>query len=248
VAAENGAGRFAFAGVVVMQAQAQALVRPFISKVPGAIAVAALAGGLLLASGPSRAGELYLKGGLPGAILGWAQPMGSHFGLRVDVGSIGTISERRTEDGITYDGRLKADRAALLADWFVFGGSFRFTGGVTSARYSLDLAATGAGGTLTLGDTTYTTTASDRFSVKVKMPSSMPYLGLGWGHQSNSGLRFSLDLGAKFGKAALSYTLSGPWAGSVAQSDIDAELAELRDGVGKIKLVPQLTLGLGYSF
>jgi len=228
--------------------QEQAYIRTFSGTARGAVFAAALASGLLLAAGPAHAGELYLKGGLPGAILGWAQPMGSYFGLRVDVGSIGTISERRTEDGITYDGRLKADRTALLADWFVFGGSFRFTGGVTSANYALDLAATGAGGTLTLGDTTYTTTAADRFSVKVKMPTSMPYVGLGWGHQSNSGLRFSLDLGAKLGKAALSYTLSGPWAGSVAQSDIDAELAELRDGVGKIKLVPQLTLGLGYSF
>ena len=83
---------------------------------------------------------------------------------------------------------------------------------------------------------------------KLRLPSSMPYVGLGWGHQSNSGQRFSFDIGAKLGKASLSYALSGPWTSSVSQADIDAELSELREGVGKIKLLPQLTLGLGYSF
>jgi hypothetical protein len=212
------------------------------------VAVAAIAAAGLLSAGSARAGELYLKGGVPGLIVGWAQPMNAYFGLRVDAGSLGTISERRTEDGITYDAQLKADRAALLADWFPFGGSFRFTGGVTSSKYSLDLLASGAGGSITVGNTTYTTTSADRFNVKIALPSSMPYVGLGWGHQSNSGLRFSFDIGAKLGKANLTYSLSGPWTSRVSQADIDAELSELRDGVGKIKFVPQLTLGLGYSF
>jgi hypothetical protein len=197
---------------------------------------------------PARAGEIYLQAGVPGVVLGYAHPLSEHFGLRLDTATIGTLNERRTEDGILYDISLKGERTALLADWFVFGGSFRFTGGITSSKYSLDLLASGAGGSITVGNTTYTTTAADRFNVKVKLPSSMPYVGLGWGHQTNSGLRFSFDIGAKLGKATLSYALSGPWTGSVSQADIDAELSELRDGVGKIRLLPQLTIGLGYSF
>lgn len=219
-----------------------------IRTVSATVAVTSIAAALLFSVGSARAGELYVKGGLPGVMLGWAQPLNTHFGLRLDAATLGNVSERRTEDGITYDVKLKGDRTALLADWFVFGGSFRFTGGITSSKYSLDLLASGAGGSITVGNTTYTTTASDRFNVKIKLPSSMPYVGLGWGHQSDSGLRFSFDLGAKLGKATLSYALSGPWAGSVSQADIDAELAELRDGVGKIRLVPQLSIGLGYSF
>jgi len=92
------------------------------------------------------------------------------------------------------------------------------------------------------------TTSADRFSVRVRPPSSMPYVGLGWGHQGNSGLRLSFDIGAKLGKATLSYALAGPWASRVSQADIDAELSELREGVGKVRFVPQLTFGLGYSF
>lgn len=219
-----------------------------IRTVSATVAVASIAAALLFSAGSARAGELYLKGGVPGVILGWAHPLGPSLGLRLDHATLGNISERRTEDGIVYDARFKGDRTALLADWFVFGGSFRFTGGITSSKYALDLVANGAGGTITVGNTTYTTTPDDRFSVRIKLPSSMPYVGLGWGHQLNSGLRFSFDLGAKLGKASLSYALTGPWASSVSQADIDAELSELRDGVGKIKLLPQLTIGLGYSF
>lgn len=214
----------------------------------GTVAMAAIGAALAMSMNSAKASEIYLKGGLPGVVLGYAHPLNAYFGLRLDAATIGTVSERRTEDGITYDVKLKADRAALLADWFPFGGGFRFTGGITSSKYSLDLLASGAGGSITVGNTRYTTTAADRLNVKVKLPSSMPYVGLGWGHHANSGLRFSFDVGAKLGRATVSYALSGPWTGSVSQADLDAELAELRDGVGKVRLVPQLSFGLGYSF
>lgn len=197
---------------------------------------------------PAHAQELYLKAGLPGVGIGFAQPLGPHLGVRADFITLGSRDERTTEEGIDYDGKLKANRAALLVDLFPFAGSFRISAGATAAKYQLDLVATGAGGTLTIGNTTYTTSAADRFAVQVKMPSSMPYFGIGWGHQSNSGLRFSFDIGAAFGKAKVSYQLTGPVANQVSQQDIDAELAELRDGVAKIKAIPQVTFGIGYSF
>lgn len=199
-------------------------------------------------AGAAGAGEVYTKIGLPGVVLGYAQPIGPLFGVRVDYATLGDRSERRTEDGINYDGTLKASRAALLADWFPFAGSFRLTAGVTSNQYRLDLLANGAGGTLTIGNTTYTTSANDQFKVQVKFPSSTPYFGFGWGHGMGNGLRFSFDIGAKVGKATVSYALTGPLAQQVSQADIDAELAELRDGVGRVKAIPQLTFGIGYSF
>lgn len=200
------------------------------------------------AAAPAQAQELYLKAGLPGVGIGFAQPLGPLLGVRADFISLGDRSERRNEEGIDYDGKLKANRAALLLDLFPFAGSFRISAGATAAKYQLDLLATGAGGSLTIGNTTYTTTSADRFAVQVKMPSSMPYFGIGWGHQSSSGLRFSFDVGAAFGKAKVSYQLTGPVANQVSQQDIDAELAELRDGVAKLKAIPQVTFGIGYSF
>jgi len=203
----------------------------------------------LLALGPAaHAVELYTGIGVPGVMLGVAQPLGPLFGIRADYMTLGKRSERSSEEGITYDATLKTGRTALLADWFPFGGPFRFTGGVTSNQHKIDLLATGAGGSLTIGNTTYVTTAQDRFRVFVKFPSTTPYIGVGWGHHSGSGLRFAADIGASIGKAKVSYELSGPNANAVAQADVDAELAQLRDGVGKVRLVPQLSIGLGLSF
>ena len=203
---------------------------------------------LCLIAGPSQAGELYTQAGLPGLMVGWAQPLNSQFGLRVDVATIGERSDRRIEEGISYEGKLKLNRTALLADWFPFSGSFRFTGGVTANEYKLDLLATGAGGTIRVGNTSYTTTSADQLLVRGRYPSSTPYLGFGWGHQASTGLRFSMDVGAMFGRPTVSATVSGPWAQRVSQADIDAELAELRSGMAKVRAVPQLSLGLGYSF
>lgn len=197
---------------------------------------------------PAQAQEIHLKAGLPGYGLGYAHSLTPHFGLRADYLTLGKRSERRNEEGIDYDATLEASRGAVLLDVFPFGGSFRISAGATSSKYRVDLLANGASGSLTIGNTTYPTTANDRFAVQVKMPSSMPYIGIGWGHHSGSGLRFSFDIGAAIGKAKLSYQLTGPSAQLVSQQDIDAELAELRDGVAKIKAIPQVTLGIGYSF
>lgn len=203
---------------------------------------------LMACAGASQAGEVYGNLGFPGVMLGFAQPMSDRLTLRADVATLGTRSDRRNEEGINYDASLKTTRVALLADWFPMAGSFRLTGGLTSNQYKLDLLATGAGGTLTIGNTTYTTTAADRFAVAVKFPSTTPYLGIGWGHGAGSGMRFAFDIGAMIGKAKVSYQLSGPAANQVSQADIDAELAQLRDGVGKVRAIPQVTFGIGYSF
>ena len=198
--------------------------------------------------GVAQAGELYAKVGLPGVMLGWAQPLNSQFGLRVDYATLGDRSEQRTEEGIRYDAKLKLSRVALLGDWFPFSGGFRVTGGVTSNQYRADLLAIGDGGTVTIGRNPYVLTAADRIEVKVRYPSSTPYIGFGWGHQAATGLRFSFDIGAMVGKATVSYSLTGPTSPQVLQADIDAEQAELRNGVGKVKAVPQITFGIGYSF
>ncbi len=209
-----------------------------------AIAVVAAAAALPNA----HAGEVYANLGFPGVMLGYAHPVNDMFSLRGDFATLGNRERQYTENGIDYQGKLKAQRAALLADWYPFSGSFRFTLGAASNKYQLDLSASGAGGTLTIGNTTYVTTAADRFEATVKFPKSTPYFGFGWGHQAGEGLRFSFDVGALFGKAKLTTAVYGPLASQVSQADIDAETAELRDGVAKVRAIPQITFGIGYSF
>jgi len=199
--------------------------------------------------GPARAGEIYLGLGLPGVGLGYAQPVSPNFTVRGDFFTLGSRDVNETESGISYRGNYKLQRAALLADWFPFAGSFRFTGGAAFNTYKITLDASGAGGTLTIGDRTYTTTAADGLNVRVAFPKTTPYFGIGWGHQMGTGLRFSADIGAAIGRATVSATARGQLAAQPdIQTNIDKELIQLRDGVGKVRAMPQLSLGIGYSF
>lgn len=195
-----------------------------------------------------HAGEVYGAIGMPGVMLGYAHPMNENLGLRADYATLGSHTKVYTESGIAYDGALSTGRAALLADWFPFAGRFRVTGGLTANNYKLSLNASGAGGTLQVGNTTYTTTAADGLRVDVAFPKTTPYLGIGWGHQASSGFRAAFDIGAMIGSATVTVTPRGQLTNPAAQADIQAETAQLRDGVGKVKAIPQISLSLGWSF
>lgn len=198
---------------------------------------------------PAQAAEVYVPLGLPGIGVGIAQPVGDVFALRADFVTLGQREKDKFEDGINYHGKYKLNRGAVLVDLFPLAGSFRFTVGATFNTYKIDLDASGAGGTLDIGDHVYTTTAADGLNVKIDFPRSTPYVGIGWGHGLASGWRFSADIGAAIGKAKLSATPRGALASQpTIQADIDKELAELRDGVGKVRAIPQLSIAVGYSF
>lgn len=197
-----------------------------------------------------RAGEVYGGMGFPGVMVGYAHPLSDSATLRADYATLGTRSDTTTEEGITYNTKIKVNRLGLFADWFVRpGSSFRLTGGLTSNQYKVDLSGGGIGSTINIGNTTYALTAGDRFDVHIKFPNTTPYLGVGWGHQkADKGWGFHADLGGSIGKAKVTTSLSGALAAQVSQADVDAETAEIRDGVGKIRFVPQLTVGVSYRF
>jgi hypothetical protein len=115
----------------------------------------------------------------------------------------------------------------------------------------IELAGRGNGGTITIGNNSYTTSPDDRFNVTIEMPRTTPYLGIGWGHHASrgAGWGFVFDLGASIGRAKVKGSVSGPnLSGNVSQQDIDAELAQLREDAGHFRAVPQLSLGASYRF
>lgn len=200
-------------------------------------------------SGAHAAGEIYTGLGTHGVVLGYAHPLSSSFTVRVDVGTLGTHEANEREEGLDYAVKLNTGRAGVFGDWYPFEGGFRLTGGVTFNNFKLDMLARGNGGPMTIGGNTLPTTdSSDRLNVKVEFPKTTPYIGIGWGHQLGSGWGFAFDFGASIGKAKVTETHSGTNFGSVSQADIDRELAELREGVGKIKAWPLLSIGLNYQF
>ena len=201
-----------------------------------------------LAAG-AHAGEVYTGIGTHGVMLGFAQALSPQFTVRGDFGTLGSRERNEREEGIDYEGKATYNRVGLFGDWFPFsGGGFRFTGGVTFNNMKLDLLARGNGTPITIGNNSYATDSTDRFNVKIEFPKTTPYLGLGYGHQLSTGWGFVFDLGASIGKAKVTESHSGNNFSLIPQSDIDAELAEVREGAGKIKAIPMIAIGFNYRF
>lgn len=216
---------------------------------PRRLATVAFVGtSLLLGLPAAQAGEVYGQLGLPGFGLGYAHPVNPMFGVRADWVTLGSRSKNQSEEGVDYAAKLHSSRLALLGDVYPFEGRFRFTAGLTSNNYKLDLDASGAGKVITVGSRTYVLTPADGYTVQIKFPRTTPYLGIGWGHQQETGLRFAADIGAMIGKAKLSAAGRGQFATVQGQADLDAELAQLSDGVGKIRFLPQISFAIGYAF
>ena len=203
----------------------------------------------LALAAPAQAGGIYAGIGLPGVMVGYAHPLSPSVALRADVATLGTHNANESESGIDYRATLKTSRTGLFADWF-FSGGWRLTGGATFNDMKLELEGRGNGGTITIGDNSYVAGPDDRFNVLIKFPRSTPYVGLGYGHQAASpGWGFVFDAGASIGRAKVEGSVSGPTlSGNVSQADIDKELADVREGVGKVRFLPQLSIGLTYRF
>jgi hypothetical protein len=205
---------------------------------------AALASSVSAAS----AGEIYFGAGLPGVMAGYAQPLSSSFTVRGDWATLGTRRKQQTENGVVYDAEVGFNRIGLFADWFYLGG-LRVTGGVTFNNLKLNLNARGDGVTpFLIGNQSVTPGPGEQLNVSVKYPKSTPYLGLGYGHQASTGFGFLFDIGASFGKATVSESHTGTVLNSVPQSEYDAELVQLKEGVAKLKYIPQVSIGLNYRF
>ncbi len=208
----------------------------------------ALAFALPVIAASAQAEEIYLGAGFPGVLLGYAHPLGERFTVRADYATLGSRSANGERDGVDYQGHIKLGRAGLFGDVFVLGG-LRLTGGVTFNQHQLDLKFQGNGGEVTIGDATVVATSSDTLSARAKYPTTTPYFGIGYGHQqSDPGLGFVFDLGASFGKPKVDTTISQSLLTKVGQSNYDQQVDELHSDVDKVKVFPQLTIGLNYRF
>jgi hypothetical protein len=201
-----------------------------------------------MASMPAMAQEIYIGAGLPGVMAGVAFSPNESVTLRADYASMGEGNRTLTEDGIEYKGKVKVARTGLFADWF-FWGSGRITAGATLNQIQGTLRFSGSGKPVNIGGTTVIASSSDTLDITLKLPATTPYIGLGYGHhQSNSGFGFLMDLGVSVGRAQLDAKASASLLAKVGQSNIDKELETVREGAGKINVIPQISLGVSYRF
>jgi len=201
----------------------------------------------------AQAQEVYLGAGLFGAQIGYAHALTSSVNLRADYMTMGRLEKTSNESGTDYKANIDLNRTALLLDWFPFNGSFRLTVGATSNKVQFNMLANGAGQTVDINGKSYNLNANDSLNVKVKMPSSTPYIGFGFGHQpANKGWGFHSDFGFAVGQFTVTETRTGGLVNGgtygVTQADMDKEMADIRDGVSKLKAWPQVTMGVSYRF
>ena len=204
----------------------------------------------LTASLAAHAGELYTSVGLPGLVVGYSNALNDSVAVRVDLATAGSLHRSRTIQAIDYDAQLRANRLALLADWFP-GGDLRLTGGLTINDARIDAQGRGNGGTIIIGNTAYVAGPGDRFDAKAVYPHVMPYLGIGYGHAPShaTGWGVIVDFGLSFGKPTVTGSASGPLLSqTVSQQDVQDETNRVRDSLNKFHGIPQLSLGASYLF
>lgn len=133
-----------------------------------------------------------------------------------------TESDETTSNGIAYNVDLELEGTSLLLDWYAFGGTFRFTGGIV-AHTSDIVGVARTTGSVNIGGTTFTSAQVGTLRGVVDFPALPPYLGIGWGNpvSGEAGLSFAADIGVFYiGSADFDLNSS---SGLVPEANIVAE-------------------------
>jgi hypothetical protein len=203
----------------------------------------ALAASLLAAGAQADEG---LGLGVAGKVgtLGYGIELGYRFNnyLAVRAGiNKGSFGYSATESGTDYDYTMDFDNVPVTLDWFVFGGTFRVTGGVVSNNNKL----TGtASGLVDIGGITYPGSAT----TETRFAKTSTYLGIGWGSlpSTTKGFGMSFDIGV-MGQGSPTTTITST-SQPVPPADIAAEEASLNEDLKNYKYWPVVSLGIGYTF
>lgn len=153
--------------------------------------------------------------------------------------------------GIEYDLGLDLRSFSALVDWHIFDGPFRITGGILSMNNELDLD-TVFNQSVTIGDTTYTSTEVGTLSGRMDLDGVAPYIGIGWGNPVGRGRRwgFYSDFGIAFGNSPdVVLHATGTRAGDPTfQADLAEEARDIEDDLDFLKFYPVMTAGLYFRF
>jgi hypothetical protein len=206
-----------------------------------------IAATLLAAPWAAQADAMHGGPVLSGTIVGYVKPLSSNLMMRADLVSLPSLARESIEEGTSHTGHIKSDRGALFMDWYV-AGNMRMTGGMIFNRTRIDLRTGAQSGAPRLGDVPYSTHYNDRFDVALRSPHTQPYLGVGYGQHNAGGGSVAFDIGGSFGRASLGDNPNGPSLAAASPTALDQELAQLRDGVSRVRFIPQVSLGMNLRF
>ncbi|MEI6847051.1 MAG: hypothetical protein WCK32_03285 [Chlorobiaceae bacterium] len=177
----------------------------------------------------------------------------SAFNARVGVNTFNYNGDFDVEN-INYSAGLKLKTTPLLLDWHPFGKrSFRLTSGIVfNSNVITGTAKATNDGNISIGDKNYSfgsTNEITSLSGKIDFKKSAPYIGFGWGNVvgKSKSVSFSFDIGAILqGTPNVSLSAKGPISEDPAfKTELEKELANVKETSDKIKYYPVISLGLG---
>jgi hypothetical protein len=195
-------------------------------------------------------GDIYLQGGTQGFGLGYAQPLTSWAGLRADING-GGLSHDFSAGDLDYDAHLHLFGIGTYVDLFPFPSSgFRIsTGLLFNDDYINGTARPDSSGNITINGTTYNIPTAN-VTARVKEPSVMPYLGIGYGHKPSATRGFGLtaDMGVAFGKPHVDFNASPDVIAAAGAANVAAEEQQVQNKAAKYHIYPIVQIGVTYRF
>jgi|GEM_PF-1768286 hypothetical protein len=192
--------------------------------------------------------------GTGGLGLGLGKEMSNGFVIRGEVTSL-SKSIQTTQDGNNFSGNFNLTTSAVYADYHPWKSAFHLSTGVNFKPTNISLTGTPTSGRITLGSTSYPVSAGQGINAIISFPTTMPYLGMGWGFgdlSKTSGMRFSTDMGFDFGKmngviTATPGLLAG-FQGTNIASDLNTQSQKLSNSVSALRFFPIIKFQVGYAY
>jgi hypothetical protein len=167
-----------------------------------------------------------IKGGTSGLGGDVAFSFNPKVGVRAGLGLLPATRTVEETDG-TYEASPPSPQVFAVTDWFPMASSFRISGGI------LVLTDVELNGEL----------FGQEIDGEVALSRLQPYVGVGLGNLTTSGVGFVLDLGVAFGSKP-DVSLTGPPG---FEEELAREEADLEDAFSVFRFMPVLSLGLSYG-
>lgn len=165
-------------------------------------------------------------------------------------------THQMSDSDFKYDAKLQLKNASLLLDFSPPAMPLRLTAGLVASGNKVDVTATPNGGGYSLNGTQYSTAQIGHIDGQIKgARSTVPYLGIGWGNVSGTGVNVYGDLGVMLmggGKARLDAQCTAVGAAVCASADFQrnlaAERSKLEDDVKGFNYYPVINIGVTAGF
>ena len=196
--------------------------------------------GLTLAAGSAQAAGIGARIGTTGLGADVAWDLAPTLSARLGY-SGGTVNHDVSTDLTTYHGKLGLKNLNTFLDFAPLGPFFRITGGFIFNDNKFDVHSDQVKGSSISG------------TVKPEK-SAAPYLGIGYGRVSGTGVNFYADLGVMYQGSPKASLTANCGAGvsatqcSQAQSQAASEQAALEDKLKNAKYYPVLNIGVTIGF